>query len=77
MFAYCILGLATGLIGPALLDIAYTTRSSIQQYTFVFFGRACGYLLGVVISGQIFHIFDEAQFKISCSMRHTVCPSLG
>ena len=47
------------MIGPALPDLAYQTESNIQEYTSVFFGRAIGFLIGVLISGYIIDRYDQ------------------
>jgi len=62
ILAFGVLGLSTALIGPALPDLAYATGSNIQQYTSVFFGRAIGFLIGVLLSGKI---VDRQSLKIT------------
>ena len=59
ILAFGVLGLSTALIGPALPDLAYATGSNIQQYTSVFFGRAIGFLIGVLLSGKIVDRYDQ------------------
>ena len=59
ILAFAVLGLSTALIGPALPDLAYATSSNIKEYTSVFFGRAIGFLIGVVVSGKIVDRYDQ------------------
>jgi MFS family permease len=59
ILAFVVLGLSTALFGPAVPDLAFNTNSSIKQYTNIFWCRAIGFLIGVLISGKTVDHYDQ------------------
>ncbi len=52
--AFIVLGLITGVFGPALPDLARHTQTTLNQISIIFVVRSLGYLAGSMLSGRWF-----------------------
>jgi fucose permease len=52
--AFIALGLAAAMLGPSLPFLASQTRTELSEISFLFTGRALGYLAGSLQSGRLF-----------------------
>ena len=52
-FANFVIGLGIAMLGPALLDLAIQTASTLRDIGYVFTIRSAGYLVGTVVCGYL------------------------
>ncbi|XP_068933436.1 sodium-dependent glucose transporter 1-like [Petaurus breviceps papuanus] len=52
--AFLGLGLCIAILGPTFQDLAVNVNHNISDISYIFVGRACGYLTGSVIGGFLF-----------------------
>ncbi|XP_020863764.1 sodium-dependent glucose transporter 1-like isoform X5 [Phascolarctos cinereus] len=52
--AFLGVGLSIGILGPTFQDLAVNVNHNISDISYIFVGRACGYLGGSVIGGFLF-----------------------
>ncbi|XP_051852687.1 sodium-dependent glucose transporter 1 [Antechinus flavipes] len=52
--AFLGLGLSVAIVGPTFQDLAVNVNRNISDISYIFVGRACGYLGGSVIGGFLF-----------------------
>ena len=53
LYAFALMGLDMGLLGPSLLELAVQTSSSIAALSFVFAARSVGLLVGTLVAGYL------------------------
>jgi len=57
----CLLqGLCIAILGPTLLDLQQRTHTDINEISKVFTVRSVGYLIGSVVGGLLFNLFNHS-----------------
>lgn len=60
-------GIAVAMLGPALLELASNTSTSLQNMSYIFTARSAGYLIGSMVGGMLFDKYNELLVLcISC-----------
>lgn len=54
------LGLCIAILGPTLLDLQQRTNTNIKQISTVFTVRSVGYLVGSIVGGVLFNVFNHS-----------------